>query len=66
MSGSDPKTWLDRAIGACFGTLLGAIALYVAVALIQSIWPFLVAGLGVLTITWLTLRFLWSRRENRW
>lgn len=44
---SDPRGWLDRAVGTCLSLLVAALALYVAVALLQAILPWLV-GLGLL------------------
>lgn len=43
----NPKSWTDRAIGYCFGILLGVIALTCAVQLIASMLPALVVIIGV-------------------
>ena len=34
----EPAQWLDRLVGACFSLLLGALALYGAVWLIEGLW----------------------------
>jgi hypothetical protein len=61
---------LDRLIGTCFGLLLGAVAIYVAVGLIESIAGPLITiaaiAAGVLTVGFL-VRLWWQRqRLNRW
>ncbi len=33
-----PSSWLDRFVGACFGLLAAAVALYVAARLIEMVW----------------------------
>lgn len=52
MSENDPKSWFDRAIGACMSILLAAVALYCATQVLQAILPFLVVAAGVITLTW--------------
>jgi hypothetical protein len=47
MAGSDRLSWLDRAIAMCFGVLIGATALYIAVHLIEAVWPVLLVILAV-------------------
>jgi hypothetical protein len=42
--------WVDRIIGWCFGILLGVIALYCAVRLIESILPTLIVVIGILAV----------------
>jgi hypothetical protein len=59
--GSNPRGLLDGLVGACFGLLLAAIALYVAVGLIKAIWPILlvigiIGGLGAAGIAALRRR----------
>lgn len=46
----EPSKWMDKIIGACFGILLGVIALTCAVQLLQSILPTLKAAIGILAI----------------
>lgn len=48
----DPRSWFDRAIGACLSVLLAAVALYCATQVLQAILPFLVAVAGVITLAW--------------
>jgi hypothetical protein len=61
MASYDHRSLLDRFIGACFGVLLGAAALYLAARLIESVaWILLtiiavVAGSG-LVIAWFRSR----------
>jgi hypothetical protein len=38
---------MDRVVGWCVGILVAAIALYCAVRLVESIWPALLAIVGV-------------------
>jgi hypothetical protein len=49
MASFNQRSLLDRFIGACFGFLAGAGALYVAVRLVESIvWALcIIVGLGV-------------------
>jgi hypothetical protein len=48
MAAPSPRGLLDGLVGACFGLLLAAIALYVAVGLIKAIWPLLLLILIVI------------------
>lgn len=61
---------LDRLVGLCFTLLVVAVALTVAVHLIEAVWPALVmiiATIGGLVILGFVMRLLWSRhRTNRW
>jgi uncharacterized membrane protein len=50
MNGANPGRWIDRLIGWCFGILAGVIALYCAVALIESMLPTLIIIIGALAI----------------
>lgn len=42
--GGDPNKLLDRVVGVCFATLLGAMALYGAVRLISAVFVPLCIG----------------------
>ncbi|TQF73354.1 hypothetical protein FK531_07525 [Rhodococcus spelaei] len=65
MSASDPKSWIDQLVGACLGLLGGAIALYCAVQVIEAVLPFLVAVIGIATLTAGAIAaFQWYRQ--RW
>lgn len=66
MSGGAPRSWGERVLGLCFSVLLGTIALYVAVCLLRTIWPFLVISLGIAGPTWGAVRWLQFRRERNW
>ena len=61
---------LDRLIGICFALLAAAVAIYVAVRLIESIAAALisiVAVVGGLVVLGLIGSLLWRRnRVNRW
>jgi hypothetical protein len=59
----DRRSLLDRLIGACFGLLLGAIALYTAARLIESVAWTLLAIIGV--VAGLGLVIAWLRSRNR-
>lgn len=57
--GGDPAKLLDRIVGVCFATLLGAMALYGAVRLIASVWVPLcigVAALAAIVGAWFLIR----------
>jgi hypothetical protein len=47
-----PRSWLERAIGACMSVLLAVLALYCATQVLQSILPFLIVCVGVVAIIW--------------
>lgn len=61
MSDRDPGRWLDRLVGACFGLMLGAMALWFAVEIVQSIWLWLAGLAAVISLVWLGI---W--RRTRW
>lgn len=42
--------WIDRMIGWCFGILLGVVAVYCAVRLLESILPTLIVIVGILAL----------------
>ncbi|MEV0710393.1 MULTISPECIES: hypothetical protein [Nocardia] len=65
MSGHEEPGYVDRFVGACLRVLGGALALYVAVYLVQSIlWPLiLIVGGGALA--WLVVVVIRTLRE-RW
>ncbi|MDQ1745487.1 MAG: hypothetical protein QOE23_3826 [Pseudonocardiales bacterium] len=47
MRPTGPRSLLDSLFGLCFGLLLAAIAVHVAVRLIEAVWPMLLVMLGV-------------------
>lgn len=65
MSDRDPSRWIDRLVGACFGVLLAAMALYGAVQVISSVWLPLSIGLAAL-MTLGSLVWLGVWRSRRW
>lgn len=64
----DPGSWVDRMIGWCFGILLGVIALYCAVRLIESILPTLLVIIGIVALIAAVIGVLVviSTWRNRW
>jgi len=65
MSSSNPRSWLDSLVGLCFGLLLAAIAVHVAVKLIEAVWAALVliVGAGLLLTGAVALL---RRRDRGW
>ena len=63
MSRSDPGSWLDSLVGACFSVLVGAVALFVAVRLVESVW--IVIVLGFIVCAALTGAIVMLRRRSR-
>lgn len=61
---------LDRVLGTCFALVAAAVAIYVAVRLIESVAAALlviVAVIGGLVIAGTVARLLWRRRRmDRW
>jgi hypothetical protein len=64
----NPGGWVDRIIGWCFGVLLGVIALYCAVRLIESILPTLIVIIGILALlaAVIGVGVVFSTWRNRW
>ncbi|UVJ38062.1 hypothetical protein [Arthrobacter sp. CJ23] len=52
MSEQNPKSWFDRAIGACMSILLAAVALWCATQVIQSMLPFIIIAVGGIALVW--------------
>ena len=61
---------LDRLVGFCLSLLFAAVAIYVAVRLVESVTAALVviaAVIGGGVVAGLAVRFLWRRgRMNSW
>lgn len=61
---------LDRLVGICFAVLAAAVAIYVAVRLVESVAPALVvivAVIGGLIIVSLLVRLWWRHHSTgRW
>jgi hypothetical protein len=64
----EPGKWMDKVIGWCFGILLGVIALYCAVRLIESILPTLIVIIGFLAVVAAVIGVVVviSTWRNRW
>jgi hypothetical protein len=62
---SGPRSLLDNLFGLCFTLLLAAIAIHVAVKLIEAVWPALlvILGVGVLLVGGPALL---RRRDRGW
>lgn len=60
-----PPSVLDRLVGACISLLVAALAIYVAVRLLESVWPVLVGvGFVVVVIIGLVAAVRW--RQQGW
>ncbi|WP_024477223.1 hypothetical protein [Arthrobacter sp. CAL618] len=59
-----PRSWFERAIGACMSVLLAVVALYCATQVLQSILPFLIACVGVVAIIWAVWVVVQYRRDR--
>jgi hypothetical protein len=68
VSGNNPAGWIDRIVGWCFGILAAAVALYCAVAVIDSILPALVIAVGTLALIGIVVGAVIVIRtaRNRW
>lgn len=65
MSGHGEPGYIDRFVGACLKVLGGALALYVAVSVMQSIaWP-VVVFTATAVVVWLVVVVIKTWRE-RW
>ncbi|MDX1870713.1 hypothetical protein SBI67_01140 [Mycolicibacterium sp. 120266] len=64
----EPGKFVDKVIGACFGVLLGVIALYCAGQLLQTILPTLIVVIGILALVGLAIGVVVviSTWRNRW
>jgi hypothetical protein len=60
-----PRSLVDRLVGLCFSLLVGAVALYFAVQLIEAIWTALLVILGVCLFIGVAVQVLRSR-SNGW
>lgn len=58
---------LDWFVGTCFTVLAGAVALTIAVHLIENIWVWLAVGIGVVVLlSLLTTLLIWWHRRQSW
>lgn len=60
---ANPKSWLDKIVGASLSLLVGAAAVFIAVRLIEAVWSALLVILGV--GMFLSLAVLVVRTRNR-
>jgi hypothetical protein len=62
---SGPRSLLDQLVGLCFTLLLAAVAVHVAVRLIEAVWPalLLILTTGLLLAAGVTLL---RRRDRGW
>lgn len=65
MRPSGPRSLLDQLVGLCFTLLLAAIAIHVAVQLIEAVWPALLVILGVGLLLVAGMEML-RRRDRGW
>ena len=61
MRNADPRTWLDRLVGGCLSLLAAAVAVYVAVRVLEAVWPVLVVIGGVLLVASIGIAFVRAR-----
>lgn len=61
MANSDPRSWLDKAVGVCLGILVGAAAIYIAVRLVQAVWTALLVIIGIGLFIGLSVALLRTR-----
>ncbi|WP_100485566.1 hypothetical protein [Mycobacteroides abscessus] len=57
--------WTEKFISMCVGILFGAFVLYCAVQLIASIWPWLVAIVGISGLVAVAV-VVYRTTTNRW
>lgn len=57
--------WTDKLVSMCIGILFGVFVLYCAVQLIASIWPWLVAIVGIGALVALAV-VVYRTTWNRW
>lgn len=65
MYGSNPRGLLDSLLGLCLTLLLAAIAVHVAVRLIEAVWTALLLILGVGALLAAAVALL-RRRDRGW
>lgn len=63
MSG-DPRSWLDRAVGVCLAILVGAVALFVAIRLIEAVATALLIILGAALLVAIGIAVLRARNRG--
>ncbi|WP_189594826.1 hypothetical protein [Nocardia cerradoensis] len=68
MSGDSPQGMAEAFKRACIAVLLGVIAIYFAVTLVQSMWPALVAILGGIGLVAMVVGgiIIWRKMRAGW
>jgi hypothetical protein len=66
MASTDPRSWLDRAVGAALSILVGALALYIAGKLIAAVATILLVTVGVGLFIGMAFLILRSRSDRGW
>lgn len=64
MAPSDPRSWLDKAVGACFLLLVGAAAVFIAVKLIEAVITSLLIIIGIGLIVGIGFTILRARNRG--
>jgi uncharacterized protein (DUF983 family) len=64
MNTTDPRSWPDKLMGLCLGFLLAAIALYVGVQLLASVWQVLLITVAAVTALMFTVAVVRSRSRG--
>ncbi len=59
-----PAGMVDTFKRACFGILVGTIAIYLAVGLIKAVWPVLVVIGGIVGVVWVGVVVYKTRKER--
>ena len=58
-----PSSWLDQLVGACFGLLAAAVALYLAARLIEMVWAvLLLIGIIAAVVAGVVAVLRWRRQ----
>jgi hypothetical protein len=64
MPSADPRNWLDRLISLCLSLLVGAVAVFIAVKLIEAVWTALLVILGVSAFLAIAVCILRARKRG--
>jgi hypothetical protein len=64
MTGTDPKPFIDKLVGACLSVLVGAAAVFIAVKLVEAVWTALLVILGVGTFIGVSVMVLRGRSQG--
>jgi uncharacterized protein (DUF983 family) len=61
---TDPRSWPDKFMGLCLGFLFAAVALYVGVQLIASVWQILLIIVAFVSTAVFTVAVIHSRHRG--